>query len=107
VIPIPEEKHYRTAVEQQVATYLHLDIPQLRTQLRSDPEATLMVLAKPLGLAQDQLAAVVLSALNDATDAAVGSGTWTAQQATREKKFWKIQTWPALITEISRWLREG
>ena len=105
--PAPVSLEDRTAVEQQVASRLHLDPAQVRAQLHADPNATLMTLAKPLGLAQDQLGAIILAALNDRADTALRSGTWTAQQANQEKQFWTAQPLPDLIAEISRWFRES
>jgi hypothetical protein len=66
---------------------------------------TLMNLARPAGLTQDTLAAAILSALNDA-DAAARSGTWTAEQSEREKRYWMAQSVPDLISETSRWYRQ-
>jgi hypothetical protein len=65
-----------------------------------------MNLAKPAGIAQDELAAAILSALKDAADAAARSRRWTAEQSDREKQYWNTQTQPGLISEVSRWLRQ-
>ncbi|WP_322770338.1 hypothetical protein [Frankia sp. Cr1] len=105
--PLPVSLEDRTAVEQQVAARLRLDPAQIRAQLQAEPNATLMTLAKPLGLAQDALGPIILAAVNDRADAALRSGTWTAPQANQEEQFWTAQTQPDLIAEISRWFRES
>jgi hypothetical protein len=38
---------------------------------------------------------------------ALRSGTWTAQRASEEKRFWTAQIQPALIAEVGRWFAEG
>jgi hypothetical protein len=105
--PVAVSLEDRTAVEQQVAARMRLDPARIRAQLQADPNATLMTAAKPLGLAQDQLAAIILAALNDRADTALRSGTWTAPQASQQKQFWTAQPQPDLIAEISRWFRES
>jgi uncharacterized membrane protein len=105
--PVAPGPDYRTAVQGYVADQMHLIPQQVRDRLQADPNATLMTLSKPLGIAQDTLAPKILSALNEAADSAVRSGGWTTQQATEEKQFWSGQSQPALITEVSRWFREG
>jgi hypothetical protein len=105
--PVAPALDYRTAVQAYVADQLHLTPQQVRARLQADPNATLMTFAKPLGVAQDTLAPKILSALNEAADSAVRSGGWTIKQATEEKQFWATQPPPALITEVSRWFREG
>jgi hypothetical protein len=103
VPPVTADTHYRHIVEARIAARLRLSTRAIRAQFRADPGSTLMNLAKPLGLAEDQLAATVTAALNHAADAAVQSGTWTARQARDEKRFWKAQPVDSLITEISEW----
>jgi hypothetical protein len=66
-----------------------------------------MNLAKPLGLAEDQLGRIVLSSLNHAADAAVQSGRWTSRQGREEKRFWRSQSAASLITEVSAWYVRG
>jgi hypothetical protein len=105
--PIAVSSDYRTAVERQVAVRLHLSPERVRSQLRADPNATVMTLAKPAGLAQDQLASIVLTALRDSGDAAVGSGSWSAQQAEEENGYWASQSQGRLIAEVSVWFRQG
>jgi hypothetical protein len=105
--PVAPSAQYRAAVEDQVATVLHTTTPQLRSQLSADPRLTLMNLAKPAGLSLDQLAAAILSALKGATNAAANSGAWTGEQANQEKQYWSAQSDPNLISEISRWFRDG
>jgi hypothetical protein len=105
--PVAPGPDYRAAVQGYVADQMHLTPQQVRARLQTDPNATLMTLSKPLGVAQDTLASKILSALNKAADSAVRSGGWTIQQATEEKQFWAAQPQPALITEVSRWFREG
>lgn len=101
--PVPLTARYRRQVEVAVATRLHLTRAAIRSQLRAAPGSTLMPLAKPAGLAEDQLAQTILRELNHATDAAVQSGTWTSRQARAEKRFWASQPAGNLITEISAW----
>jgi hypothetical protein len=62
-----------------------------------------MNLAKPTGMAEDQLALAIRDDLNRAADEAVQSGTWTPRQARDEKRFWASQSDGSLITEISAW----
>lgn len=104
--PMPLDADYRKAVEDGVAAALHSTPSQLSARLRADPRLTLMNLAKPAGIAQDQLAAAILSALKDAADAEVRWGRWTAEQSNRETQYWNTQTQPGLISEVSRWLRQ-
>ena len=105
--PIAPDASYRTAAARQIAGALRLDQSELRTRLQADSSATLMTLAKPLGLAQDQLAEIVLAALNDAGDLYVRSGNWSQKQAEAEKAFWAAQTQGDLVAEVSRWLRDS
>ncbi|GAC1426241.1 MAG: hypothetical protein NVSMB62_23680 [Acidobacteriaceae bacterium] len=101
--PPPVDAGYRRQVEAAVATQLHLTRAAVTSQLRAAPGSTLMNLAKPLGIAEDQLALAIRDDLNHAADAAVQSGTWTSRQAEAEKRFWASQPPGSLITEISAW----
>lgn len=101
--PIALDASDRAAVVEDIAAALHQDPAQVGAQLRSDPSATLMTLAKPLGVAQDRLAEIVLAALIDATDLRESSGAWTQNEVIAEKQFWAAQTQGALIAEVSRW----
>lgn len=104
--PVALDADYRKTVEDGVAAALHSTPSQLSAQLRADPRLTLMSLAKPAGIAQDRLAAAILSALKDAADAEIRWGRWTAEQSDREKQYWNTQRQPDLISEVSRWLRQ-
>src|SRR5215831_8363972 len=57
--PVTADAGYRTAVERQVSNGLHMNLQQVRSQLQSDPNATLMTLGKPSGLDLDQMARIV------------------------------------------------
>lgn len=105
--PLAPGPAYRAVVQERVGRRLNLSPQQARASLAADPDATLMTLSKPLGTAQDALAATIVSALNEAADSAVRSGRWTPRQAAEEKRFWAAQPQPALISEVSRWFREG
>jgi hypothetical protein len=101
--PLAIDASYRAAVTQALATSLKLGDAQIRTELGADPNATLMGLAKPLGLAQDQLATTIRSALTAATAQKVHSSTWTPTQAAQLTSFWTAQTDPSVITQVSQW----
>lgn len=103
--PLSLGTDYTTAVTDAVATTLKLPAPQISTDLIAQPDATLMTLAKPTGVAQDSLAATIRSALSAATATQVRSGTWTPSQAAQLTTFWTAQTDPSLITRISQWFR--
>ena len=105
--PLAVDATYRSAVEQAVATGIGLTVDQIRTNLGADPNLTLMNLAKPRGLTQDQLAGKARAALSTATDQAVRSGTWTASQAAQMTGFWRTESDPDLIVQVSRWFRAG
>jgi hypothetical protein len=103
--PTSPEAAYRSRVTQQVTDALQQSRDQLAAQLQADPQATLITLAKPLGIAQDRLAQIVLDALNDAADANGTARLWTPQEVAAEKAFWASQDQGQLIAEVSRWLR--
>jgi hypothetical protein len=105
--PVAAQADDRSAVCAQVAAGLHADPAQVTAALRADSNASLMTLAKPRGLAQDQLAELILAALRDRADARLRSRAWTAQQAEQDKQFWSAQPQPDLISEVSRWFREA
>jgi hypothetical protein len=96
---------YRSRVAQQVADALQQPRDRLAAQLRADPQVTLMTLAKPLGVAQDRLAQIVLAALDAASDAYGADGRWTPQEVDAEKSYWASQDQGPLVAEVSRWLR--
>jgi hypothetical protein len=101
--PIALDTSDRAAVVEHVAAALHQDPAQLGAALRSDRSATLMTLAKPMGVAQDRLAEIVLAALREVTDLRGSSGSWTQSQVVAETRFWTAQAHGALIAEVSRW----
>jgi hypothetical protein len=101
--PVTPGTRYRHLVEDEIAARLHLTLAAAAAQLRAAPGSTLMNLAKPNGLAEDQLASIILSTLNHADTQAVQSGAWTAIQAQDEKQFWASQPIDSLITGISEW----
>jgi hypothetical protein len=86
-----------------IASRLHTSVAAIDQQLRSQPNSTLLNLAKPAGLAQDQLAAVITSALNNATTDAEQTGHLTVAQAVQLTHYWNSQSTPRLITEASYW----
>jgi len=104
--PISPDAAYRARVVGQIADALQQDSGQLAAALRADAQSTLMSLAKPLGVAQDRLAQIALTALDEAADAYGQAGTWSAQQVTAEKAYWGSRSQGPLISEVSRWLRE-
>ena len=101
--PVALDASDRAAAVERIAAALHQDPSQLGAQLQSDPSATLMTLAKPLGIAQDRLAEIVLAALSDVTDGRAASGSWTQNEVVAEKQFWAAQTQGALIAAVSHW----
>jgi hypothetical protein len=103
--PVAIPGGYRDAALRSVAARLHTTVAALRSGLATTPAATLMTLAKPLGFAQDQLAATVRAGLTDATGAEVGSGSWTAMQAAQVSAFWRSIPDDALIAQVSQWCR--
>ena len=105
--PVAVDTAYKNAVETHIAGSLHSAVPQLRSELRASHGADLEYLAKPLGLAEDQLARIVLAGLDDALAAASRSGRWTARQVQAEKMYWASQPYAALITGVSSWFVNG
>lgn len=102
--PIEAPSIYRTAVTTSVVNALHATLDEMRSKLQREPGATLMNFAKPLGIGQDQLTTILLTALKDAGDARVAAHAWTTQQASLEQQFWTAQSEGGLIAEISRWI---
>jgi len=100
--PIPAGAAYRRSVEVGIAARLHTT--DANSQLRAAPGSTLEILAKPLGLAEDQLGTVTRASLDRAADAAVRSRRWTPAEARKEKRYWSTQSAPSLIAEVSTWL---
>ena len=105
--PIAADAAYQRRAETAVASDLHSPLAQLRSQLSATPGLSLMNLSKPLGFAEDQLAKVVRASLDSAADANVRAGRWSRAAAAKETSYWNLQSDPALISEISRWLRRG
>src|SRR5215469_8738212 len=68
--PVAADAGYRTAVERQVSTSLRMTPEHVRSQLQSDPNATLMTLGKPTGRDLNQMARIVVDALDGSADAA-------------------------------------
>ena len=101
--PAEVDSAYKTAVESIIAERLHLTIATITQQLRAQPDATLMNLAKPAGLAQDQLSTLIVSAFNTADDNTVRAGHLTQPQADQLTRYWTSQTDASLITEASYW----
>lgn len=102
--PIAVSASFQHDVEASIAGHLHSTLASLHTQLAATPDSTLMNLAKPLGLAEDQLATIVRSSMDGATDASVRTGRWSHAQGAREKRYWATCGDPALIAEVSHWL---
>src|SRR3974390_959477 len=101
--PVPLDATYRTDLENVIASRLHTSVPAIHQQLGGQPNSTLLILAQPAGLAQDQLAALITSALNRATSDAERTGHLTATQAAQLTQYWNSQSTPNLITEASYW----
>jgi hypothetical protein len=101
--PIAADARYRGRVEAGVADRLHLTPAAIEIQLRATPGSTLMNLAKPLGLAQDELGPIIIASLDHAADSQARSGRWTAAQADEEKRYWTSRSPGSLITEVSAW----
>lgn len=105
--PVAVDAAYKNVVETRVASSLHLSAAQVRAELRAAPGSGLENLAKPAGLAEDQLARIILSGLDDAASAASRSGRWTARQAQAEKMYWASRSSAALDTGVSSWFVNG
>jgi hypothetical protein len=105
--PSAVDAAYKNAVETRVAGSLHLTAGQVRAKLRANPGSDLEGLAKPYGLAEDQLARIILSGLDSAGSAASRSGTWTARQAHAEKMYWASQSYADVVTGVSSWFVNG
>ena len=101
--PQPVDATYRADVERIIAARLHLTVPQITQQLRTQPNSTLMNLTKPLGLAQDQLSAIIVSAFTTADNDAANTRGLTAAQADQLTRYWSSQPDADLITEASYW----
>jgi hypothetical protein len=101
--PEPVDAAYRADVERIVATRLHLTVPDITHQLRAQPNSTLMNLAKPLGLAQDQLSATIASAFATADNDATLTRHLTTAQADQLTRYWSSQPDASRITEVSYW----
>jgi hypothetical protein len=101
--PIAADAPYRGRVEAGVAGRLHLTPATIAARLRATPGSTLMNLAKPLGLAQDELGPIIIASLDHAADSEARSGRWTAAQADEEKRYWTSRSPGSLITEVSAW----
>jgi hypothetical protein len=100
---VPVAASYRAEVENTVAYRLHTGAAAISQQLRGQPHSTLLILAKPAGLAQDQLAAIITSALNSATIDAERAGHLDTAQAAELTQYWSGQSTPDLVTEASYW----
>jgi hypothetical protein len=105
--PVAVDPAYENAVESRIADSLRLTVAQVRSQLRAAPGSGLENVAKPLGLAQDQLARIVLSGLDGAADSTGRSGRWTARQAQAEKMYWASQSFASLDTGVTSWFVNG
>ena len=101
--PVAADARYRGRVEADVAARLHLAPTTITAQLRATPRSTLMNLAKPLGLAEDDLGPIIITSLDHAADAEARSGRWTVAQAGAERRYWTAQPPGKLITEVSAW----
>jgi hypothetical protein len=105
--PVAVDAAYKNAVETRVAGSLHLTAARVRSELRAAPGSGLENLAKPLGIAEDKLARIILAGLDDAASAASRSGRWTAHQAQAEKMYWANQSYATLDTGVSSWFVNG
>lgn len=105
--PVPLTATYDEAVKEQVAQGLHLTVAQVRTQLQANPTGDLMQVAKPQGLAQDQVYRLLMNALQIAGDHMVSSGAWTQQQADKETQYWRSQNVQSIIDGVTGWFRQS
>jgi hypothetical protein len=105
--PSAVDAAYKNAVETRVAVSLRLTAGQVRAELRANPGPGLEGPAKLHGLAEDQLARIILSGLDSAASAASRSGTWTAREAQAEKMYWASQPYADLVTGVSSWFVNG
>jgi hypothetical protein len=103
VPPVPLDATYHRDFENVVASRLHTSVAAIDQQLRTQPNSTLLILAKPAGLAQDQLATLITFALNNVTSDAVQTGHLTVPQAAQLTHYRNSQSTPNLITEASYW----
>ncbi len=101
--PVPLTAMYDESVKEQVAQGLHLSVAQATAQLQAEPTPDLRAVAKPQGLAQDQLYTLVLNALQMADDHMVSTDLWTQQQANDEMQYWKRQNQLSLINGVASW----
>jgi hypothetical protein len=101
--PVPLDATYHADVENVVASRLHTSVAAIDQQLRAQSNSTLLIVAKPAGLAQDQLAASIISALEIATSDAQQTGRLSVAQAAQLTHYWNSQSTPNLITETSYW----
>jgi hypothetical protein len=101
--PTAADARYRGRVEADVADRLHLTPATIAAQLRATTGATLMNLAKPLGLTEDDLGPIIIASLDHAADSEARYGRWTAAQAGAERRYWTAQSPGKLITEVSAW----
>ena len=101
--PQPIDAAYKADVERVVAARLHLTVAQITQQLRAQPNSTLMNLAKPLGLAQDQLSTIIVSAFTTADNDTANARHRTAAQADQLTRYWSSQSDASLISEASYW----
>jgi hypothetical protein len=93
-------------VKAQVAQGMRLTVAQITTQLQADPNASLMTLAKPQGLALDQLHTMLINTLQSASDQSVRVGQWTQQQASDDMNYWKQRGQADLVNDITAWFRQ-
>jgi hypothetical protein len=103
VPPVPLDASYHRDFENVVASRLHTSVAAIDQQLREHPDSTLQILAKPAGLAQDQLAALITFALKNVTNNAAQKGRLTVAQAAQLSQYWNSQSTGNLITEASYW----
>jgi hypothetical protein len=101
--PAAVDAAFRTDVERGIATRLRLTPAAIGNQLRAESGATLLNLAKPLGLAQDQLGSLVSDSLRDATTRAAQAGRLTPDQAASDERYWTAQDDGSLVSEASFW----
>jgi len=105
--PFPVDSTYEADVEGGVASALHLGRNTITAELRSSPGSTLMNLAKPRGIAEDSLDAIILRSLGKAADSEVRAGRWSARDADEETGYWQSQSVPDLISEVTGWFVRG
>lgn len=102
--PFSISTSFKIDVATRVVTRMHLSLSDVRRELRAVRGSTIMNLAKPLDVTEDQLAGRCFQSLEMATNDLRSSGRLSATQAETENQYWKSVSWGSLISEISYWI---